>query len=82
MLTVSDLEELKKNIEEHNNKRIQLETEINLIKKDLKEKFGIEDEADIDDLIKELLKEQKEMEDQKQAKLKKLTEDMQRDGLL
>jgi hypothetical protein len=82
MLTVNDLDALKKEIEQHSNRRIQIETEIKLIKKDLKEKFGVESEDEIADLIKELEKEQGNLEKQIKTKLEKLTNDMTRDGLL
>ena len=82
MLTVNDLDALKKEIEQHSNRRIQIETEIKLIKKDLKEKFGVESEDEIADLIGELEKEQGNLEKQIKTKLEKLTNDMTRDGLL
>jgi hypothetical protein len=82
MLTVNDLDDLKKEIEQHSNRRIQIDTEIKLIKKDLKEKFGVESEDEIADLIKELEKEQGNLEKQIKTKLEKLTNDMTRDGLL
>lgn len=82
MLTVNDLDKLKSEIEGHSNKRIQIETELKIIKKDLKEKFGVESEADIVGLIEDLEKEQTSLEKQIKTKLEKLTKDMEKDGLL
>lgn len=82
MLTVNDLDKLKAEIEGHSNKRIQIETELKIIKKDLKEKFGVESEADIVGLIEDLEKEQESLEKQIRIKLEKLTKDMEKDGLL
>lgn len=82
MLTVNDLDKLKGEIEKHGNRRVQIETEIKLIKKDLKEKFGVDKEGEIIALIEELTKEQENLEKQFKAKLEKLSKDLERDGLI
>jgi hypothetical protein len=82
MLTINDLEQIKNELEAHTKRRIQLETEEKLIKKDMKEKFGIDTVDDAGVLIEELQVEAGKIKNTIETKKEKLIESMKKDGLL
>jgi hypothetical protein len=82
MLSLDDIKKLKDILSEHNNRRISIEAEIKLIKKDMKEKYGVESIKEADEFIKELEIEKDKMEKELRKKLNALTEKMENDGLL
>lgn len=82
MLTIDDINKLKSEIDNSSNKRVQLETEIRLIKKDMKEKYGVDNTPDADELIKDLAIEQEKIKKTIETKLNILSEAMKKDGML
>ena len=82
MLTINDIDKFRAEIEGSTKKRIQLETEIDLIKKSMKENYGVDNTADADSLIKELEIEQEKIKKQIETKLTVLNDAMKKDGLI
>lgn len=82
MLTIDDINKLKSEIDNSSNRRVQLETEIRLIKKDMREKYGVDNTPDADELIKDLAIEQEKIKKIIETKLNILSEAMKKDGML